>query len=160
MKYKIKCEIINNRDKHFLKLSFQLEMKSLECFISVQSHIHVRLFATPWSAARQASLSITSVHQVSDAIQPSHPLLSPSPPAFNLSQHQGHVGKEGPHLTMTGASREFSRAAVPVWGFHEVGRGAQGASRVAPGKLGFNGRGEGNASLLSSHGRVSGLKTR
>ena len=29
------------------------------------------------------------VHQVSDAIQPSHPLLSPSPPAFNLSQHQG-----------------------------------------------------------------------
>ena len=72
----------------------------------------------------------------------------------------GHVGKEGPHLTMTGASREFSRAAVPVWGFHEVGRGAQGASRVAPGKLGFNGRGEGNASLLSSHGRVSGLKTR
>ena len=26
-------------------------------------------------------------HQVSDAIQPSHPLLSPSPPAFNLSQH-------------------------------------------------------------------------
>ena len=33
------------------------------------------------------------------------------------------------------------------WGFHEVGRGAQGASRVAPGKLGFNGRGEGNACL-------------
>ena len=31
----------------------------------------------------------THVHQVSDAIQPSHPLLSPSPPAFNLSQHQG-----------------------------------------------------------------------
>ena len=29
------------------------------------------------------------VHQVGDAIQPSHPLSSPSPPAFNLSQHQG-----------------------------------------------------------------------
>ena len=29
------------------------------------------------------------VHQVSDAIQPSHPLLSPSSPAFNLSQHRG-----------------------------------------------------------------------
>ena len=53
----------------------------------------------------------------------------------------GHAGKEGPHLTMMGVSREFSRAAVPVWGFHEVGRGAQGASRVAPGKLGFNGHG-------------------
>ena len=31
----------------------------------------------------------THVHQVSDAIQPSHPLLSSSPPALNLSQHQG-----------------------------------------------------------------------
>ena len=31
----------------------------------------------------------THVHQVSDAIQPSHPLLSPSPPAFSLPQHQG-----------------------------------------------------------------------
>ena len=29
------------------------------------------------------------VHWVSDAIQPSHPLLSPSPPAFSFSQHQG-----------------------------------------------------------------------
>ena len=29
------------------------------------------------------------VRWVSDAIQPSHPLLSPSPPALNLSQHQG-----------------------------------------------------------------------
>ena len=31
----------------------------------------------------------THVHWVGDAIQPSHPLLSPSPPTFNLSQHQG-----------------------------------------------------------------------
>ena len=31
----------------------------------------------------------THVHRVGDAIQPSHPLLSPSPPAFNPSQHQG-----------------------------------------------------------------------
>ena len=34
-------------------------------------------------------LAQTRVHRVSNAIQPSHPLLSPSPPAFNLSQHQG-----------------------------------------------------------------------
>ena len=33
--------------------------------------------------------SQTHVHQVSDAIQPSHPLSSPSPPPFNVSQHQG-----------------------------------------------------------------------
>ena len=31
----------------------------------------------------------THVHCVDDAIQPSHPLSSPSPPALNLSQHQG-----------------------------------------------------------------------
>ena len=31
----------------------------------------------------------THVHWISDVIQPSHPLASPSPPAFNLSQHQG-----------------------------------------------------------------------
>ena len=34
-------------------------------------------------------LAQTYIHQVGDAIQPSHPLSSPSPPAFNLSQHQG-----------------------------------------------------------------------
>ena len=63
----------------------------------VQSLSGVRLFATPWTAARQTSLSFTispefaqtHVHRVGDAIQPSHPPSSPSPPAFNLSQHQG-----------------------------------------------------------------------
>ena len=34
-------------------------------------------------------LAQTQVHWVGDAIQPCHPLLSPSPPAFNFSQHQG-----------------------------------------------------------------------
>ena len=34
-------------------------------------------------------LTQTHVHWVGDAIQPSHPLLSPSPPALNLSQHPG-----------------------------------------------------------------------
>ena len=64
-------------------------------FSSVQSLSCVRLFATPWIAARQASLSITNswslphAHQVGDAIQPSHPLSSPSLPAPNPSQHQG-----------------------------------------------------------------------
>ena len=32
---------------------------------------------------------LAHVHRVGDAIQPSHPLPSPSPPAFNLSQQQG-----------------------------------------------------------------------
>ena len=44
----------------------------------------------------------THVHWVSDAIQSSRPLLSPSPPAFNLSQHQGlfqWVGSSHQHST-------------------------------------------------------------
>ena len=52
---------------------------------------------TQWTATCQASLSITNswpllqtqVHRVGDAIQPSHLLSPPSPPALNLSQHQG-----------------------------------------------------------------------
>ena len=63
---------------------------------SVQSFSRVRLFVTPWNAARQASLSITNsrssirlnIHRVSDVIQPSHPLSSPSPLSPNPSQHQ------------------------------------------------------------------------
>ena len=35
------------------------------------------------------ALAETHVHRVSDAIQPCHPLSCPSPPDFNLSQHQG-----------------------------------------------------------------------
>ena len=58
---------------------------------SVQSLSHVWLFTTPWTTARQASLSITNsqsllkthVHWVGDAIQPSHPLSSPSSPTFS-----------------------------------------------------------------------------
>ena len=38
---------------------------------------------------RPLEFTQTHVHRVSDAIQPSHPLLPPSPPTFNLSQHQG-----------------------------------------------------------------------
>ena len=63
-------------------------------FSSAQSLSRVRLFATPWTAARQASLSIINqlpeftqihTHQVGDAIQLSHPLSSPSPAFSNES---------------------------------------------------------------------------
>ena len=68
-----------------------------DTFSSVQSLSHAWLFATPWTVACQASLSISNsrsllkshVHWVDDAIQPSHPLSSPSPPAFSLSKNQG-----------------------------------------------------------------------
>ena len=65
-------------------------------FSSVQSLNRVQLFATPWTPACQASLSVhhqllelAHVHRVSDAIQTSHPLSSPSLLALNLSQYQG-----------------------------------------------------------------------
>ena len=61
---------------------------------SVQFLSRVQLFVTPWITARQASLSITnsrsSLKLTSiDAIQPSHPLSSPSPPTPNPSQNEG-----------------------------------------------------------------------
>ena len=40
----------------------------------------------------------THVHWVSDAIQPSHPLSSPFPPALNLSQHQGLSNESALHI--------------------------------------------------------------
>ena len=62
--------------------------------VSISSvHSVVSYSVTPWTAARQASLSLleftqTHVHRVGDAIQPSHPLSSPSPPALkSLLQH-------------------------------------------------------------------------
>ena len=60
-------------------------------FNSVQSLGHVQLFAIPWTAAHQAFLSFTLSQSLLKfmSIQPSHPLLSPSPPALNLYQHQG-----------------------------------------------------------------------
>ena len=75
-------------------------------FISVQLLSGVQLFVTPWIAAHQASLSITNSRSLSklmsvESVMPSNHLilfiiissspliiLSPSPPAFNLSQHQ------------------------------------------------------------------------
>ena len=63
--------------------------------VAVQSLSCVWLLATPWTAAHQSSLSSTisefaqtHVHLVNDAIQPSYPLLHPSP-ALNLFQHGG-----------------------------------------------------------------------
>ena len=60
---------------------------------SVQLLSRVRLFAnrsTPGLPVHHQLLEFTQTHvyRVGDAIQPSHPLLSPSPPTPNPSQHQ------------------------------------------------------------------------
>ena len=64
---------------------------SISCSVLLLLFSCVRLFATPWTAARQASLSITSSRSLLKltSMQPSHPLSSPSPPAFNPSQQHG-----------------------------------------------------------------------
>ena len=62
--------------------------------VSVQSLSCVQLFATPRTAACQASLSITNSWSFLKLMSiklmmPSNHFILPSPPAFNLSQHQG-----------------------------------------------------------------------
>ena len=89
--------IINHREIPF-QLKFMQQFLKVQYFIlSVQSLSCEQFFATPWTAAHQASLSITtswsllklmSIESVMP-FQPSHPLSSLSSPAFNLSQHQG-----------------------------------------------------------------------
>ena len=62
--------------------------------VVVQSHNAVQLFVIPWTAGfpvhhQHTEFVQTNVHWVNNAIQSSYSLLSPSLPAFNLSQHQG-----------------------------------------------------------------------
>ena len=80
-----------------IKFNFYDKENKTYTQLSVQLLHHVQLFAIPWTAAYQAFLSINnslsllklmSIESI-DAIQPSHPLPSHFPPAFNLSQHQG-----------------------------------------------------------------------
>ena len=76
--------------------SFSFSINPSNEFSSVQSLSHVRLCDTmnhriPGLPVHHQISEFTQTHVlwVGDAIQPSHPLSSPSPPAFNLSQHQG-----------------------------------------------------------------------
>ena len=80
----------------FISLNL-MPSKSIHIVVVVQSLSCVWLFLTPWTAAHQGfpvlhyllKFAQTHVHWVDDAMQPSHPLLPPSPPALNLSQYQG-----------------------------------------------------------------------
>ena len=76
-------------------------------FSSVKLFNCVWLFATPWTAAHQASLSVhhellepaqTHIRRVGDTIQPIHPLLFPSSPAFNLFQIRVFSSKLVPRI--------------------------------------------------------------
>ena len=85
--------------KRFTLHGVQLTMFELSYNVidsSIQSLRHVRLWdpmncSTPGFPVHHQlpELAQTHIHWVSDAIQPSHPQSSPSPTAFNFSQHQG-----------------------------------------------------------------------
>ena len=86
------CEAHINTDS-LIKVKNHGQMFS---FSPVQSLSCVQLFATPWTAAHQASLSITNSRSLLKlmsikSVTPSNHLilLSPSPPALNFSQHHG-----------------------------------------------------------------------
>ena len=74
---------------YFYFIKFCIQFSSVtQSYLSVCDCI---AYSTPGFPVHHQLLELaqTHVHWVSDAIQPSHPLSSPSPPTFNLSQHQG-----------------------------------------------------------------------
>ena len=113
-------------------------------FSSVQSPSHVRLFATPWIAARQDSVrhqlpefTQTHIHWVGEAIQPSHPLSSPSP-ASNPSQHQ-----------------TFQMSQLFTWGGQSTGVSA--LASVLPMNTGLVSMNNGLVGLLAVQGPLKSL---
>ena len=84
----------------FLRTMQKVSVRATSMFSSVQFRSVVQScltlcdptdYSTPGFPVHHQLLELaqTHVHCISDAIQPSHPLSSPSLPAFNLSQHQG-----------------------------------------------------------------------
>ena len=69
--------------------SFQVQFSRSVMSHSLQPHglQHTR---PTCSSPTPLELTQTHAHWASDATQPSHPLSFPSPPSFNLSQHQAH----------------------------------------------------------------------
>ena len=65
----------------------------------------------------------THVHWVSDAIRPSHPLFPPSPPVFNLSQHQGVFFNESVFMSgqSIGVSATTSVLTMNIQGWFPLG---------------------------------------
>ena len=79
--WKLNGQLIINRDWTSVQFSCSVVSDSLQCH-GLQ---HIR----PPCPSLLPEFAQTHVHCVGDAIQQSHPLSSSSPPAFNLSQHQG-----------------------------------------------------------------------
>ena len=88
------CKLPDGRDWWWEKLGLALVGRSLLSSDHLLSHVQLcdpidcstLVFPVHHQLLEPTQ---THVHRVGNAIQPSHPLSSPSPPAFSLSQHQG-----------------------------------------------------------------------
>ena len=86
---------MKSQDERFSFFNYKYRLKSIEDISSVTqscpTHCDLMDCSTPGLSVHHQLLEFTQthVHWIGDAIQPPHPVLSPSPPDFNLSQHQG-----------------------------------------------------------------------
>ena len=94
--YSLEGLMLKLKLQYFGHLMRRTDLLKKTQFMSVQSISCVQLFGSPWTAAHQASLSIANSQSLLklmsiELVMPSnhHPLSSPFPPAFSLSQHQG-----------------------------------------------------------------------
>ena len=90
--FSIRVSVVSTADKSVILIYPLMSLKS----VVVQPLSHVWLFATPWTAARQASLSFTISQSLFKLMSVELVMLSTSSSsatsfsfAFNLSQHQG-----------------------------------------------------------------------
>ena len=91
--------------------------------------------STPTVHHQLPEFTQSHVHRVGDASQPSHPLSSPSPPAFNLSQHRGHTTTPSLNSHPEGLKSfaDLAEEAAPGRGSWTVGTSATAARRPAKG---------------------------
>ena len=107
----LRVVFLNVKLDHVISLWFHLHKKSQRIFMSNRALHSLPLLKVQFTSVTQLCLTLcdpmnrstpslsvhhkpleftqTHAHQVGDAIKPSHPLSSPSPPVPNLSQHQG-----------------------------------------------------------------------
>ena len=78
--------VFSKKRKVFHRYVHQFSSIALSCLILQLHGLQRARLPCP---SPTPDLTQSHVHPVSDAIQPSHPLLAPSPPTFNLSRHQG-----------------------------------------------------------------------
>ena len=81
--------VTNHKNRHILKIILGGIVQFSHSVVSDSLRPHEPQHARPPCPSPTPEFTQTHVHWVGDAIQPSHPLSSRSPPAFNLSQHQG-----------------------------------------------------------------------